>query len=73
MSEAPRSTASAMIECTSLTTGACSADSRSSMTWPPCSSSSWSPSISWTESPSRESCPMSASMSSGELTAALTS
>ena len=33
MSEAPRVTASAITVCTSLTTGASSADSRSSMTW----------------------------------------
>ena len=53
MSEAPRRTASAMIEWTSLTTGASSADSRSSMTCAASSSvSSW---ISWTDSSSVES------------------
>ena len=71
MSEAPRRTASAMIEWTSLTTGASSAWSRSSITSAvDCSSSS---SISSTASPRRESWPISASMSSGEATARRTS
>ena len=71
MSDAPRSTASAMIECTSFTTGASFADSRSSMTSVPSSSGS-SSSTSWTDSPSWVSWAISASMSSGELTAGRT-
>ena len=56
MSDAPRRTASAMTECTSFTTGASSAWSRSSMT----SAASSSSSISSTASPSRESSSISA-------------
>ena len=70
MSDAPRRTASAITACTSFTTGASSADSRSSMTCGLISSSS----ISMDGLVERaESCPISASMSSGEATARRTS
>ena len=66
MSEAPRSIASPMIECTSLTTGASSADSRTSRIE---ASSGSSSSSSLTVSPSVESWLRRASMSAGEATA----
>ncbi len=70
-SDAPRRTASAMIEWTSLTTGASSAWSRSSMT--SALPNSGSSSTSSTASPRREIWPIRASMSSGEATARRTS
>ena len=72
MSEAPSSAACAMIECTSLMTGASSAESRRSTisTGEPSSSSS---TASWTASSKRFIREISAAMSSAEATAGLTS
>jgi hypothetical protein len=69
MSDAPRRTASAITAWTSFTTGASSAESRSSITC----ASDWSSSISWTALSSRPRFSISASMSSGEATARRTS
>ncbi len=68
MSEVPRLTASAISVWTSLTTGASSADSRSSISGSGSSSSSVAMSTSSTESINRESWPISASRSSGVVT-----